>query len=160
VSIIVEERYARITRIPALSVTVYDSCVLHCHIMFDGQVTSAQSINLLNDGEYYCVIANMTVAMAKLFVCAACNKGCERGAQYRCDASCDVCSVISPCIQDIARNPATSVKDTLEILLASKTTNVRNYLGKPCASLRDPVASVVSWKEGIKSAINGIARCA
>jgi hypothetical protein len=57
-------------------------------------------INLLYDDRHYHVIMNLTVAMAKGYVCPACNKGCRRGAQHKCDASCDACLAIPPCIQN------------------------------------------------------------
>ena len=73
------------------------------NIMFDGQVATPQRINLLYDARHYHVITNLTAAMAKRYVCPACNKGCERGAQHRCDGSCDACTAIPPYIQDNAR---------------------------------------------------------
>ena len=73
--------------------------------MFDGQVATPQRINLLYDYRHYHVITKLTAGMAKGYVCPACNKGCRRGAQHKCDASCDACSVIHPCIQDNARIP-------------------------------------------------------
>jgi hypothetical protein len=79
---------------------------LQCEsIMFDGQVATAQRINLVYDGQHYHVITNLTAAMAERYVCLACNKGCSRGAQHRCEASCDACSAIPPCIQNNARIP-------------------------------------------------------
>jgi hypothetical protein len=79
---------------------------LRCvNIMFDGQVATPQRINLLYDDRHYHVITNLTAAMAKRYVCPASNKGCRRGAQHRCEASCDACSAIPPCIQDNARIP-------------------------------------------------------
>jgi hypothetical protein len=59
--------------------------------MFDGQVTTPQRINLLYDGQHYHVITKLTAATAKGYVCPARNKGCRRGAQYKCDASPDAC---------------------------------------------------------------------
>jgi len=38
---------------------------LRCDIMFDGQVATPQTINLLSDGQHYHVITNLTAAMAK-----------------------------------------------------------------------------------------------
>jgi hypothetical protein len=73
--------------------------------MFDGEVATPQRINLLHDGQYYHVITNLTAAMAKRYVCPACNKGCSSGEQHRCDASCDACTAIPPCIQENARIP-------------------------------------------------------
>jgi hypothetical protein len=43
--------------------------------------------------------------MANVYVFHTCNEGCKRGAQQRCDASCDSHSAIPPCISDIARIP-------------------------------------------------------
>ena len=74
-------------------------------IMCDGHVTTSQRNNLFYDGQHYHVITNLTAAMAKRYVCPACNKGFRRGEQHRCDASCDACTVIPPCIQDNARIP-------------------------------------------------------
>jgi hypothetical protein len=68
-----------------------------------GQVATAQRINLLYDGQHYHVITNLTAAMAERYLCPACNRGCSRGEQHRCEASCDACSAIPPCIQANAR---------------------------------------------------------
>jgi hypothetical protein len=76
---------------------------LKCDIMFDGPVMSPQRINLLYDGQHSHVIINLSAAMARRYVCPACNKGCESGAQHRCVASCDACTAIPPCTQDVAR---------------------------------------------------------
>jgi len=79
---------------------------LRCdNITFNGQVATSQRINLLYDGQHYHVITNLTAAMAKRYVCSACNKVCSSGAQQRCDASCDACTAVPPCIQDNARIP-------------------------------------------------------
>jgi hypothetical protein len=53
------------------------------NIMFDGQVTSPQRINLLYDGHHYHVIVNLPAAMARRNVYPACNTDCRRGAQLR-----------------------------------------------------------------------------
>lgn len=75
--------------------------------MFDGQVATLQRINLLYDSQHYDVITNLTAAMAKRYVCPACNEGfcSSNGAQHECDASCDACSAILPCIQKNASIP-------------------------------------------------------
>jgi len=59
----------------------------------------------LYDGQHYHAITNLTEAVAKRYVCPACNKRCRRGAQHRCDASCDACSAIPACIPGNARIP-------------------------------------------------------
>ena len=68
--------------------------------MFDGQLATPQTINLLYNGLHHHVIMKLTAAKAKRYIWPACNKGWERGAQHRCDAPCDACSVILPYIQD------------------------------------------------------------
>jgi hypothetical protein len=87
---------------PHFRIVVYAG--LKCdNIMFDGLVASAQRINLLYDGHHYHVIVNLPAAMALRYVCPACNKGCESGAQHRCKESCDACTAIPPYIHDVAR---------------------------------------------------------
>jgi hypothetical protein len=89
---------------PRFRIVVYAG--LKCdNIMFDGLVTSPLRINLLFDGQHFHVINNLTAAVTRRYVCPACNKGCERGAQHRCNASCDACTAIPPCIQDVVRIP-------------------------------------------------------
>jgi hypothetical protein len=54
---------------------------LNCEsIMFEGRVESPKRLNLLYDDvhKHYHVITSLTGAMAKQYVCTACNKGCER----------------------------------------------------------------------------------
>jgi len=67
-------------------IVVYDN--LHSDsILFEGRVESPKRINLLYDdvNRHYHVITNLTGAMAKRYVCRACNKGCSHGARHtRC----------------------------------------------------------------------------
>jgi hypothetical protein len=89
---------------PHFRIVVYAG--LKCDkILFDGLVTSPQRINVLYDGHHYHVIVNLPAAMARRYVCPACNRGCKRGAQHRCNATCDACTAIPSCIQDVARIP-------------------------------------------------------
>jgi len=62
-------------------------------VMFQGQYESDRRINLLFDEvmKHYHVIANLTGAMAKRYVCEACNKGCDFGAIHVCDQRCSDC---------------------------------------------------------------------
>jgi len=67
-------------------ITVYQG--LACEdLMFEGQVDSPKRINLLHDyvEQHYHVIVNITGAMAKKYVCKACNKSCRTDATHRCD---------------------------------------------------------------------------
>jgi len=45
--------------------------------------------------QHYLVIADLTVAMAKRYVCEACNKGCKFGDVHLFDQKCSDC-IISP----------------------------------------------------------------
>ena len=74
-------------------------------IVFDGLVATSQRLNLLYDGQHYHVITNLTAAMIKRYVYPAFNKGSESSAQHRCEASCEACSTIPPCVQGNARIP-------------------------------------------------------
>ena len=77
---------------------VYDG--LNCDsILFERQVESPKRINLLYDdvNQHYHVITNLTGAMAKRYVCRACNKGCSHGVIHICDQTCNDCMTSPPC---------------------------------------------------------------
>jgi hypothetical protein len=132
---------------------------LRCdNIMFDGQIATPQRINLLYGGQHYHVITNLTPAMAKRYVCPACNIGCERGAHHKCDASCDACSVTPPCIQDDARIPCDKCNGHFRKVAFFENHKRLKISGKTCARPRDDVASAVRWKFKITSATDGSVR--
>ena len=60
---------------------------------------SSKRINLLYDDftRHYHVITNLTRAMAKRYVCRACNKGCSHGVRHICDQTCSDCMTSPPC---------------------------------------------------------------
>jgi len=67
---------------------------LHCDsILFECQVESPKRINFLFDdvNRNYHVITNLTGAMAKRYVCRACNKGCRHGIRHICNQTCSDC---------------------------------------------------------------------
>ena len=98
---------------------------LRCdNYIFDGQVVTPQRINLLCDGQHYHVITNLAAAMAKEYVCPACNEGCRRGAQHNCDAACEACSAIPSCISDNARFPCDECNRHFRNASASTITSV------------------------------------
>jgi len=68
-------------------------------IMFEGRVESSKRINLLYDEVdlHYHVITNLTGAMARHYVCNACNKGCERDVTHVCDQTISDCAGSPPC---------------------------------------------------------------
>ena len=86
--------------------TVYQG--LACEdIIFEGQVNSPKRINLLYDDveQHYQVIVNITGAMAKKYVCNACNKSCASEATHRCEQTCSDCVVSQPCAFSAVRIP-------------------------------------------------------
>jgi len=89
------------------------------NIMFDGQVATPQRINLLYDDHHYHVITNLTAAIAKRYMCPACNKGRGRGAQHKCDHRVMPVRPFPPASRTMPGSPATSVIDTLETPCAS-----------------------------------------
>ena len=58
--------------------------------MLEGQVESLQRLNILYDDvtRHYHVIARLTDAMAKQFVCKSCGKGCRHYTAHKCDSTC------------------------------------------------------------------------
>jgi hypothetical protein len=74
---------------------------LECEaIIFDGQIESENRINLQYDDVtcHYHVIANVTGAMAKKYVCKGCNKGCGRDITHKCEQTCSDCNSIPLCV--------------------------------------------------------------
>ena len=67
-------------------------------IIFEGQVTSGNRINLLyNDVErHFHVIAYLTCAMTKRYVCEGCNTSSRSGAKHQFREKCTDCMSI-PC---------------------------------------------------------------
>ena len=66
--------------------------------MYEGQVDSSKHLNLLYDyvERHYHVITNLTVAMAKRYVCKACHKSCSRDVTHVCDHTCSDCMASPP----------------------------------------------------------------
>jgi hypothetical protein len=83
-------------------------------IIFEGRVTSEQRINLLYDDveRHYHVIANLTGAMAKRYICEACNKSYRSGVTHKCREKCSDCMSIPPCIVTDVRIPCESCNRT------------------------------------------------
>jgi len=79
-------------------IVVYD-CLQCDSILFERQVESPERINLLYDDIYrhYQVITNFTGAMAKRYVCRACNKGCHHNFTNAFDQTCSDCMTSPPC---------------------------------------------------------------
>jgi len=77
------------------------------NIMFEGHVVSNKRLNLLYDDvdRHYHVITNMTGAMAKKYVCKACNKSCRSDTANNCDPTCSECMTSPPCAFEGFRIP-------------------------------------------------------
>jgi len=67
--------------------------------MFEGQVDPPKRFNILYDEveRHYHVIAKLTGAMAKKYVCKGCSKACKRYDAHVCDQTCSDCMVSPPC---------------------------------------------------------------
>jgi len=75
--------------------------------MFEGRVESAKRLNLFYDDveRYYHVNTNLTGAMARRYICKACNKSCRRDVSHVCDQTCSDCMMSSPCAFEDIRIP-------------------------------------------------------
>jgi len=65
--------------------------------MFEGQVDAAKRLNLLYVERTYHVIAILTAAMARNYVCKGCNKACGRVVTHVCDQTCSHFTASPPC---------------------------------------------------------------
>ena len=81
---------------------------LNCdEIMFEGRFETSERLNLLYYGvtRHYNVIWNLTAAMAKRFVCKACDNVGPRDLTHTCDQSCSSCMASPPCVSTGVRIP-------------------------------------------------------
>ena len=75
--------------------------------MYQGLVETDKCINRSFDEvtRHYHVIANMTGAMAKRYVCDGCNKVCKYSVVHTCEQTFSDCMVRPPCISTGIRIP-------------------------------------------------------
>jgi len=75
--------------------------------MFEGQVDSVKRLNILYDyvERHYHVIAKLTGAMGRRYVCKGCHKSCTSDIMHACDQTCSDCFVCPPCAFSSVRNP-------------------------------------------------------
>ena len=68
-------------------------------IMFEGRVDSPKRLNILYDEveRHYHVIAKLTGAMVKNYVCKGCSKACKRDIAHVCNQTCSDSMVSPPC---------------------------------------------------------------
>jgi len=79
-------------------ITVYRG--LSCEdIILEGQVESTKRFNILFDDvkRHYHVIAKLTGAKARKFVCTGCKKSCTSDVTHACDQMCSDCMAYPPC---------------------------------------------------------------
>ena len=69
------------------------------NIMFEGQVDSSKRLNILYDDveRHYHMIANLTAAMARRYLCKGCHKSCTSDVTHACDQTCRDCLFSTPC---------------------------------------------------------------
>jgi len=69
------------------------------NIMFEGRVDLVKRVNLLYDDveRHFHEITKLTGAMAKKYVCKACNKSCRSDVTLVCDQTCSECATSPPC---------------------------------------------------------------
>jgi len=112
--------------------------------MFEGQVNSPKRINLLYDDveRHHHVFVNVTRAMAKRFMCKACNKSCASDPTHICDQTCSDCMARPPCAFSAVRTPAPNVIDISGSKLVSRTTSRAPGNRNPFVSARDAAPPV------------------
>ena len=105
------------------SIVVYSG--LRCDsIMFDGQVTTPQRINLLYDGQHYHVITSLTVTMAKGYVCLRVTKVVREARSTGVTRRAMSARPFLFASRITLGFPAMSVTDILGASLALRSTNV------------------------------------
>jgi hypothetical protein len=84
---------------------------LNCaDVKFDGQTESEKRINSLYDDStrHFHVITSLTGAMAKMYVCKGCSKGCKSDVTHKCEQACSDCMSTPPCAFSGVRIPCES----------------------------------------------------
>ena len=110
----------------ASQIVVYQ-CLGCDDIIFEGQVDSSKRLNLLYDDveRHYHVIANLTGAMVKRYVCKACNKASKSDITHVCDQTSSNCMASPPCTFSDVRFPCDDC-NILEVGSVSLTTSIHH----------------------------------
>jgi len=107
---------------------------LNCgDIIFEGKVASEKRVNLLYDDvtRHFHVIANLTGAMSKQYICAGCRKSCDSGVTHKCSEACKDCMFIPPCISTHVRIPCGSCNRTFGSQACFEKHTKNKLKGKP-----------------------------
>jgi len=70
-------------------------------VLFGGNSLSNKKLYLLYEGGNYIVITNLKGAMAKRYICNACDTLYDN--RHKCDKACSLCAATPPCIKDFSR---------------------------------------------------------
>jgi len=110
---------------------------LNCEdIIFEGRVISEKRVNLLYDDvtRHYHVIANLTGAMSKRYICEGCSKSCRSGVTHKCSETCTDCLSIPPCIGTDVRILCGSCSRTFRSRACFEKHKTNMLKGKPVCS--------------------------
>ena len=98
--------------------------VLSCeNILFEGQVDTSKKLNILYDNVEHHVVAKLTGAMARQYMCKGWNKACTSDVTHACDQTCSDCMASPPCVFSNVRIPVPNATDIFEATGVSLTTN-------------------------------------
>ena len=140
-------------------------CGLNCEdIIFEGQVISENRVNLLFDDvtRHYHVVANLTGAMSKQFICKGCSKSCPSVVTHKCSEACWDCLFVPPCISTNVRIPWGSCNRTFRSQACFEKHKTNKLKGKhgclqkrncgKCNSLIIPMHKRECFKQCVQSA--------
>jgi len=118
---------------------------LNCEdVIFEGKVASEKRVNLLYDDvtRHYHVIANLTGAMSKQYICAVCSKSCDSGVTHKFSEACSDCMSIPPCISTHVRIPCGSCNRTFRSQACFERHKTNKLKGKPVCMQRGTAQNV------------------
>jgi len=106
------------------------------YIIFEGNVTSEKRVNLLYDDvtRHFHVIANLTGAIFKRYICEGCSKSCRSGVTNKSPEACTDCFSIPPCIRTDVRIPCGACNRTFRRRACSEKHKTNTLKGKPVCS--------------------------
>ena len=104
--------------------------------IFEGNVTFEKRVNLLYDDvtRHYHVIANLTDAMSKRYICEGSSKSCRDSVTHKCTEACTDCLSIPLCIGTDVRIPCGSCNRTFRSQTCFEKHKINMLKGKPVCS--------------------------